>query len=303
MKKKIALMLVAFALCLCAVGCSDIDRATAADFAFSAGETDNTVYSRGAHFSMQARVTNVSDKTFRYVDCQHDNGVSATLYCETESGEYQLEIWHIQTADVCYRVRYTFEPGETAVDTFDVSVPNDAPLGAYHMRISFKGFVGIVENVLTIVERSPSAITETGEEKFDPDATVADIAFSYHLIDHETRVPVDKTTFRPDEAINILGYITNVSDKVLTYTKVRGMFVKLCLYCETDDGRYEMPYFEMKHNTVPPQEVEFVPGRTVVENRYLFYSEDHNAPAGTYHLEISVPGFQQTFYGVLTVVE
>jgi hypothetical protein len=105
------------------------------------------------------------------------------------------------------------------------------------------------------------------------------------------------------ENIAIDGMITNVSDKVLTYTKVRGMFVKLCLYCETDDGRYEMPYFEMKHNTVPPQEVEFVPGRTVVENRYLFYSEDHNAPVGTYHLEISVPGFQQTFYGVLTVVE
>ena len=152
MKRTIALMLVTFALCLCAVGCSDIDRATAADFAFSAGETANTVYQRGAHFSMQARVTNVSDKTFRYVDCQHDNGVSATLYCETESGEYQLEIWHIQTADVCYRVRYTFEPGETAADVFDVSVPDDAPTGVYHMRISFNGFFGIVENVLTVVE-------------------------------------------------------------------------------------------------------------------------------------------------------
>ena len=132
---------------------------------------------------------------------------------------------------------------------------------------------------------------------------MADIAFSYHFIDHETRVPVDKTTFRPDEAINILGYITNVSDKVFTYTEVLGMFVKLCLYCETDDGRYEMPYFDMKVNTVPPQEIELSPGVTRCENRYCFYSEDHNAPAGTYHLEISVPGFQQTFYGVLTVVE
>jgi hypothetical protein len=303
MKKKIALMLVILALCLCAVGCSDIDRATAADFAFSAGETDNTVYSRGAHFSMQARVTNVSDQVFRYDGCQHDNGVSATLYCETETGEYSLEVWHIQTSDECHRVRYTLEAGETAVDTFDVSVPNDAPLGAYHMRISFKGFVGIVENVLTIVERSPSAITEIGEEKFDPDATAQDIEFSYEFHDAVTNLPTDRTEYHVGENIAIDGMITNVSDKVLTYTKVRGMFVKLCLYCETDDGRYEMPYFEMKHNTVPPQEVEFVPGRTVVENRYLFYSEDHNAPVGTYHLEISVPGFQQTFYGVLTVVE
>ena len=81
------------------------------------------------------------------------------------------------------------------------------------------------------------------------------------------------------------------------------MFVKLCLYCETDDGGYEMPYFDMKVNTVPPQEIEHSPGVTRCENRYCFYSEDHNAPAGTYHLEISVPGFQQTFYGVLTVVE
>jgi hypothetical protein len=64
-----------------------------------------------------------------------------------------------------------------------------------------------------------------------------------------------------------------------------------------------MPYFDMKVNTVPPQEIELSPGVTRCENRYCFYSEDHNAPVGTYHLEISVPGFQQTFYGVLTVVE
>jgi hypothetical protein len=164
-----------------------------------------------------------------------------------------------------------------------------------------------VENVLTVVDDSFYAVRETGEEKFDPDATAQDIEFSYEFHDAVTNLPTDRTEYHVGELVAIDGMITNVSDKELTYIdvngNVKGMFVKLCLYCETDDGRYEMPYFDMKVNTVPPQEVEFVPGRTVVENRYLFYSEDHNAPVGTYHLEISVPGFQQTFYGVLTVVE
>jgi hypothetical protein len=58
----------------------------------------------------------------------------------------------------------------------------------------------------------------------------------------------------------------------------------------------------MKFNAVPPREVEFVPGATITEVRYCF-KIDESTPAGTYHLKISVPGFQQTFYGVLTVVE
>jgi DNA replicative helicase MCM subunit Mcm2 (Cdc46/Mcm family) len=163
--------------------------------------------------------------------------------------------------------------------------------------------VNVDDDATAEPQKGFSEITETSEEKFDPDATAQDIEFSYEFRDASTNQPTDRTEYHVGELVAIDGMITNVSDKVLTYTKVRGMFVKLCLYCETDDGRYEMSYYEMKHNTVPPQEVEFVPGRTVVENRYLFYSEDHNAPVGTYHLEISVPGFQQTFYGVLTVVE
>ena len=303
MKKKIALMLVILALCLCTVGCSNFDKAEAADFAFSCTEMESSTYHRGAYISVYPQATNVSDTTFRYTGCQHGIGMSAELFCLRDGDEYVISLWDIQTSDVCRDVKYEIAPGETVGEQLSVTVPNDAPLGAYHMRISFKGFVGIVENVLTIVERSPSAITETGEEKFDPDATAQDIEFSYEFHDAVTNLPTDRTEYHVRENIAIDGMITNVSDKVLTYTKVRGMFVKLCLYCETDDGRYEMSYHEMKHNTVPPQEVEFAPGRTVVENRYLFYSEDHNAPAGTYHLEISVPGFQQTFYNVLTVVE
>ena len=170
------------------------------------------------------------------------------------------------------------------------------------MRISFNGFFGTVENVLTVVDDSFYAIRETGEEKFDPDATAQDIEFSYESHDASTNQPTDRTEYHVGELVAIDGMITNVSDKVLTYTKVRGMFVKLCLYCETDGGRYEMPYLDMKHNTVPPQEVEFAPGATITELRYCFKT-DESTPAGTYHLKISVPGFEQTFYNVLTVVE
>ena len=152
MKKKIALMLVVFSLCLCTVGCSNIDRASAADFSFSAGEMKSEVYRPGAYFAVHPQVTNVSDRTFRYVACQHDCGLSAQLYCMTEEGEYTLDVWAVRTEDVCRRVKYIVEPGETLSDRFDVSVPHDAPLGAYHMRIWYNGLTGTVENVFTLIE-------------------------------------------------------------------------------------------------------------------------------------------------------
>lgn len=315
MKRKIVLMLVAFALCLGTAGCAlrtddadaqgaSVENMTAEDLDFSYELLDSFHrYARaGGTLHIQGYVTNISENTYAFSGDTVPE-VHLVLYCQ--KGEQRYVISHEPIAvPTAGAAASGFAPGEKLASyRYAYVIPDDAPLGAYCLEVSYRGCSQVFENVVEVIDYSPYAILETGEEKFDPDATVADIAFSYHLIDHETRVPVDKTTFRPDEAINILGYITNVSDKVLTYTEVRGMFVKLCLYCETDDGRYEMSYVDMKHNTVPPQEVEFVPGRTVVENRYCFYSEDHNAPVGTYHLEISVPGFQQTFYGVLTVVE
>ena len=147
-----------------------------------------------------------------------------------------------------------------------------------------------------------SEITETGAEKFDPDATVEDIVFSYDIRHPEINVPVHKTTYRSDEEIPFYGYITNVSQKDFTYIGTGELDMTLSLYCETDDGKYVMSYSPIKMNSSIPTECSFEAGATHCEVRYTFNSA-HNAPAGSYHLEIGVAGFTQTFYNVLTVTE
>ena len=150
-------------------------------------------------------------------------------------------------------------------------------------------------------QKEISEITETGEEKFDPDATVEDFVFAYDIRDHKLHLPVHKKTFRPDEAISIYGYITNVSEKDFTYTGLRGELI-MSLYCETDDGKYVMAHVPIKYPS-GSKESTFKAGTTRIEHGYCFYSEDHNAPAGSYHLEIGIAGFTQTFYNILTIAE
>ncbi len=154
-------------------------------------------------------------------------------------------------------------------------------------------------------EGSPTGVLETSFEKFDPNATAADIEFSYQMRDATTGEPIRKTTYHADEMISIDGTITNVSQKALTYMGTGEMEMTLLLYCETEDGEYAMPYVLLKtpsSQAAIPRERELAPGATHTETRYTFNSE-RNAPTGSYHLEVSVDGFYQTFYNVLTVIE
>lgn len=318
MKRKIVLMLVAFALCLGTAGCAlrtddadaqgaSVENMTAEDLDFSYELLDSFHrYARaGGTLHIQGYVTNISENTYAFSGDTVPE-VHLVLYCQ--KGEQRYVISHEPIAvPTAGAAASGFAPGEKLASyRYAYVIPDDAPLGAYCLEVSYRGCSQVFENVVEVIDYSPYAILETGEEKFDPDATAQDIEFSYEFRDASTNLPTDRTEYHVGELVAIDGMITNVSDKELTYIdvngNVKGMFVKLCLYCETDGGRYEVSYLEMKFNAVPPRECEFSPGATITEVRYCFKT-DESTPAGTYHLEISVPGFQQTFYGVLTVVE
>ena len=292
MKKKIALMLVVFSLCLCTVGCSNFDKAEAADFAFFCAETESSTYHRGAYISVYPQATNVSDTTFRYTGCQHGVGMSAELFCLRDGDEYVISLWDIQTSDVCRDVKYEIAPGETVGEQFSVTVPHDAPTGVYHLRINYKGLVGTVENVFVLVENP----WDTPEEREAAERRPWDFHFGFCVVE-------SRSVIKKGENVEAFFYITNTSGEDHVFMSADtgiSSYVTVELLCQTADGEYRHR-MERSMNDAEPQPTVFKARDT--DRGYIKNLLPDDAPAGTYSVRLSYGDDYQVFTDVLTVVE
>ncbi len=151
MKRRILFVLLALALCLGITGCSrPLEDADTKDLEFSYTlEDGKNEHHRGETVNIHANITNVSDKTYAYRGKGRVE-VAASLYCEVDGetyriratmGENEVASWDCELA-----------PGQTSGCLNIFRVPSDAPLGSYHVRVYYKDFEQVFENVLTIVE-------------------------------------------------------------------------------------------------------------------------------------------------------
>lgn len=147
--KGIILLMV---FCLIVTGCAQkLENAEVQDMelSYALEEDERTEYRRGETINVHAIITNVSNKTYAYRGIGRVD-VAASLYCEVDGETYRIRStmggndvapWDCELA-----------PGETSGCLNIFKVPSDAPLGSYHIRVYYKDFEQVFENVLTVIE-------------------------------------------------------------------------------------------------------------------------------------------------------
>ena len=282
---RLLLALSALLLCFSCTGCGNsFDKAPATDFSFSYALPDGATVMRGETLAVLPQLTNISENTYRYKSCQHDHPFFAVLFCQNGEEEYRLPPEpYGETTEQCYTVKYEVAAGATKTGRESFKIPEDAPLGAYHLLVYFRNFEQVFENAVTVVRNDDELI----EAKKD------DFAFSYEVID-------PKADYARGETVQIKGMITNQSDRSFFYQGTGAVALKVSLYCPTGGED-----FHVMGTPAPTEqerrECEFAPGAT--DAWVWSFTIPDDAPAGAYNVKVYYRHFEQSFSGALTVKE
>ena len=112
-----------------------------------------TVWKRGEDVVAVASQEYLGEEVYPYKGSS-SLGPYITVYCNVDGSlELTEESYGIPNTTTCTTdVQEGIQPGD--VDRFDavMHVPDDAPLGKYHIKLSFEGYYQIFENAIEIVE-------------------------------------------------------------------------------------------------------------------------------------------------------
>ncbi|MBQ4322875.1 MAG: hypothetical protein IJC19_02925 [Clostridia bacterium] len=126
--------------------------------------TDNVVWKkgegghvRGEWFTVETTVEYIGDETY-YSELGFIlfDTIPAVYYNadgSTEITEETLRLDYLDSMDAIERQpEHEVNPGQIGTRSFLIQVPDDAPLGKYHIKLSFEGYYQIFENAIEIVE-------------------------------------------------------------------------------------------------------------------------------------------------------
>ena len=191
--------------------------------------------------------------------------------------QYRIEGFNLVTGDF---VTFTVEPGERRDCTQTFLIPEDAPVGAYALSLSFGGATASFPGVLIVTDDQTEVLPPEDGHPF---------AFGYQ--------PLSLSSFLyPGARIDITAWVMNVGAAFSFVGDPYSFQPSLTLYHMDSD--YSL------NGTPPPTGVE--PRPCVVstgqkgESIYtVFIPED--APTGAYGLRLSYNGQVQVFENLLTV--
>ncbi len=185
MLKRIVSCLLFTILTLLLVGCASFEDSTETDSAMnSAGNnskpspdsfkntgpfqfsynTDNVVWKkgegghvRGEWFTVETTVEYIGDETYYsepgFILFDTIPAVYYNADGSTEITEETLRLDYLDSMDAIERQpSHEINPGQVGTKSFLIQVPDDAPLGKYHIKLSFEGYYQIFENAIEIVE-------------------------------------------------------------------------------------------------------------------------------------------------------
>lgn len=120
------------------------------DFAFRYYAKEQA-YQKGARIEFKAELTNDSDNRHRYYGIYSDFNASATLYCVVDGEEYHVPYEDLAFTEDALSTRIIDAHG-LSTRTYYFNIPEDAPNGAYHLRLSYKTATETFYNVFTLSE-------------------------------------------------------------------------------------------------------------------------------------------------------
>ena len=100
------------------------------DFFYS---VKNTSINRGEHIEIEVTLKNSSEKQYKYVGSESDFRASAELYCNET--DYIIHCDPVPSTDDIGK--HSVAPGESRMFVYGFMIPQDAPAGEYHLKLSF----------------------------------------------------------------------------------------------------------------------------------------------------------------------
>lgn len=144
--KRISLIL---ATCVIVLGmlCTSCSKEQKFEFYY---ELEEMEWSKGTSNEIRVTIINASEKEYKYEGAYSTFCADAKLYCKKDDTEYQISREENSiTTDVGI---HTVKNGEERSTIYRFNIPTDAPLGEYHLELSYDGYKEVFHNVLIITE-------------------------------------------------------------------------------------------------------------------------------------------------------
>ena len=112
---------------------------------------------RGEWFTVETTVEYIGDETYYsepgFILFETIPAVYYNADGSTEITEETLRLDYLYSMDAIVRQpEHEINPGQVGTGSVLIHVPDDAPLGKYHIKLSFEGYYQIFENAIEIVE-------------------------------------------------------------------------------------------------------------------------------------------------------
>ena len=231
-------------------------------------EIDVTECIRGGQVNLKTTITNVSGFAHYYYGSSSGYMADAYLYTKRNGSNYVL--YYNPIALSSDTGKHKIDNGVSGSQSFNFTIPLDAPLGEYNLVLSYKNSSIEYENVLTIKE---------GEYEF---------TFDYDI---------DVIECRHGSKVELTTTITNDSGYIYKYLGFSTSFrPQVCLYIEKDGDRYEIPIDFSDKNDLSYYEIHNGESRTIS----VSFEIPALAPLGEYNLVLS---YSDSRIGISSSVE
>lgn len=165
-------LLVGLFASLC-IGCERKDEEETyneTDFSFQYLLPIEQAYQRGARIDIQTELINDSDYPYSYYGTYFDFHACPTLFCIVDGEEYCIPPGDMFAIPDDAPSLKTVDAHKSRVWSFYFDIPKDAPIGNYHLRLSYKTATKTFLNVFTLASPitldKSSNILEIGSGEF-----------------------------------------------------------------------------------------------------------------------------------------
>ncbi|MBO5222357.1 MAG: hypothetical protein J6C26_08590 [Clostridia bacterium] len=122
----------------------DVTKSSVFKFSY---QTEKTQWKRGETYSVDTALENISGEVFPYSGTS-SCGPHIEIYCGEPGNKFSLSGMFSSNTDIINGI----QPGETYMSGAIYTVPEDAPLGKYHILLTFEDYYQFFENAIEIVE-------------------------------------------------------------------------------------------------------------------------------------------------------
>ncbi len=237
---------------------------------------------------------------------ERDSCPSIVIY-SNEDGSLELTehsyrmVSSSSNADASSEKQQEILPGEVAVSCAHLEVPKDAPVGKYHLELSFLGHSQVFENAIEIVDSLDSF---QGEKPG---------SYPFKLSFYDDYAVWKRSACKNGEeyywqafvtAIEYIGeepYVYNTSGAFYGTTPAFAIYYNEDGSTELTEQSYQLTRGNISAIPSEPVGQTIQPGEFTVNSDFVKIPKD--APLGKYHIKLSFEGYYQIFENAIEIVE